>query len=130
MTIRTALGKRLWELRRRIVASGARLLSWDDIGRDHVDDSRESIYGGMMTEKLQSFRPVSPGEILKEELEARGWTPSDLATLLGRSIQVANEIISGEKAISPAIAADLSYAIGTSSEFWLNLESSYRSRKT
>ena len=34
MTSRTALGKRLWELRAHIVASGVRLLGWDDIDRE------------------------------------------------------------------------------------------------
>ena len=79
-----------------------------------------------MTEKLRPFRPVTPGEILKEELDARGWTQSDLAEILGRPIQAVNEIISGRKAIIPATAVELSRAIGTSPEFWLNLESAYR----
>ncbi len=33
-TARTALGRRLWELRARIVARSERLLSWDDIERE------------------------------------------------------------------------------------------------
>ena len=75
-----------------------------------------------MTEPLQPFRPVSPGEILKEELQARGWTPADL----GFPIQVINKILSGEKIIDAAIAVKLSRELGNSSQFWLNLESSYR----
>jgi hypothetical protein len=31
---RTPLGRRLWELRKRIVASGEPLLDWDDIDRE------------------------------------------------------------------------------------------------
>lgn len=31
---RTALGKRLWQLRRRIIASGATLLDWDGVERE------------------------------------------------------------------------------------------------
>ena len=34
MTARTALGRRLWELRARIVARGERLLTWDDVDRE------------------------------------------------------------------------------------------------
>ena len=79
-----------------------------------------------MTEKLRPFRPIAPGEILKDELEARGWTQSDLAEILGRPIQAINEIITGKKAIVPATAVELSRAFGTSAEFWLNLESAYR----
>lgn len=79
-----------------------------------------------MTEKLRPFRPVTPGEVLKEELDTRGWTQSDFAEILGRPIQAVNEIISGKKAVVPATAVELSRAIGTSPEFWLNLESAYR----
>ena len=80
---------------------------------------------GAVTEKLRPFRPIAPGEILKDELEARGWTQSLLAEILGRPIRAVNEIVSGKKAITPAVAAELSRAFGTSPEFWLSLESAY-----
>ena len=79
-----------------------------------------------MKDKLRPFRPIAPGEILKDELDARGWTQSDLHEILGRPIQTINEIISGKKAITPETAVELSRAFGTSAEFWLNLESAYR----
>lgn len=34
---RTALGRRLWRIRKRIVASGARLLDWDDLDRERSE---------------------------------------------------------------------------------------------
>ena len=79
-----------------------------------------------MAETLQPFRPVSPGEILNEELEARGWTPSKFAEMIGYSILAVAQIIRGETAIDVAIAGKLSRELGNSSQFWLNLESSYR----
>jgi HTH-type transcriptional regulator/antitoxin HigA len=69
---------------------------------------------------------VAPGEILEEELEARGWSQADLAAVLGRPVQAVNEIITGKKAITPETAMALSQALGTSAEYWLNLESGYR----
>ena len=79
-----------------------------------------------MAEPLQPFRPVSPGEILKEELEARSWAPSKFAEMIGYSILEVTQILSGERVIDVAIAGKLSSTIGNSSQFWLNLESSYR----
>ena len=38
---RTKLGKRLWELRSQIVASGVKLLDWDEIEQE-VTERRES----------------------------------------------------------------------------------------
>ncbi|MHC4797931.1 MAG: HigA family addiction module antitoxin [Planctomycetota bacterium] len=79
-----------------------------------------------MAQELRPYRPIKPGEILKDELETRGWSQCDLAEILGRPIQAVNEIILGKKAIVPSTAVELSRAFGTSAEFWLNLESAYR----
>jgi HTH-type transcriptional regulator/antitoxin HigA len=66
-----------------------------------------------------------PGEFLREELEERGWTQTDLAEILGRPIRVVNEIIMGKRRISAETAKGLAAALGTSPEFWLNLEAAY-----
>ena len=80
----------------------------------------------MKTTMLRPFRPIKPGEILQEELDARGWSQADFADILGRPVQAVNEIIAGKKAITPDTAVALSKALGTSPEYWLNLESAYR----
>ncbi len=61
-----------------------------------------------------------------DELEARGWTQGDFAEIVGRPLQAVNEILMGKKAITPETAVLFSRALGTTPEFWLNLESSYR----
>jgi len=70
-----------------------------------------------------------PGAFLREELEARGWTQAELAEILGRPIQTINQIVNGKKEITPATAIELSAALGTSPEFWLNLEVAYQLAK-
>jgi HTH-type transcriptional regulator/antitoxin HigA len=75
---------------------------------------------------LRPFNPISPGEILEEELQARGWSQKDFAAVLGRPVQVVNEIIAGKKGITPETAMALSEALGTSADYWLGLESRYR----
>jgi HTH-type transcriptional regulator/antitoxin HigA len=75
---------------------------------------------------LRPFTPISPGEIVEEELQARGWSQRDLAAVLGRPVQVVNEIVAGKKAITPETALALSEALGTSADYWLGLESRYR----
>ncbi|MEE8625611.1 MAG: HigA family addiction module antitoxin [Acidiferrobacterales bacterium] len=67
-----------------------------------------------------------PGEFLKEELEARGWSQFDLAEILGRYPRLINEIVVGKRSITPETAHALGEAFGTSSRFWMNLESAYR----
>ena len=75
-----------------------------------------------MTKKKSSYRPILPGEILKEELDARGWTQADFAEITGKPLQAINEIIAGKKAITPGTAILFSEALGTSPEFWLNAQ--------
>jgi HTH-type transcriptional regulator/antitoxin HigA len=82
---------------------------------------------------VKKRRPVAevfpPGDVIREELEARGWTQSDLAAILGRPFQTVNAICNGRKAITPQTARELEAALGPSAEFWMNLETSYRLHK-
>ncbi|BAU97290.1 HTH-type transcriptional regulator [Corynebacterium suranareeae] len=65
------------------------------------------------------------GELLAEELDARGWTQSDFAEVLGRPAQFVSEILSGKKEITRESASQIGAALGTSTELWLNLQDSY-----
>jgi HTH-type transcriptional regulator/antitoxin HigA len=73
-----------------------------------------------------SAKAFPPGEFIREELEARGWTQSDLAKILGRPLQAINEIVNAKKRITAETAKELALAFGTSAELWLNLESAYQ----
>lgn len=67
-----------------------------------------------------------PGEFLRDELEARGWTQAEFAEILGRPLRTVNEILTGKRGITPQTAKELGAALGTSAEFWLNLEAAYQ----
>ena len=67
-----------------------------------------------------------PGEFLADELEARGWSQTDLADILGRDINLVNDIIRGKRGITPETAQGLADALGTSARYWLNLDIIYR----
>jgi len=67
-----------------------------------------------------------PGELIKEELEVRGWMQDDLAEILGRTKTAINEVITGKRGITVDTAKGLGEAFGTGAEFWLNMESAYR----
>lgn len=69
---------------------------------------------------------VRPGEILKRELEERGWTQADLAAVMGRPEQAVSEIVNGKKQITAETAIELGLALGTSAKLWSNLEANYQ----
>lgn len=66
-----------------------------------------------------------PGEFLADEIVERNWTQSEFAEIIRRPIRVVNEIISGKKAITPDTARELAAALGTSPQYWLNLQTAY-----
>jgi len=67
-----------------------------------------------------------PGEILKDELEARGWTQDVLSEITNIPAPVISNIINGKRAISVDIASSLAAALGTTAQLWMNLETSYQ----
>jgi HTH-type transcriptional regulator/antitoxin HigA len=77
-----------------------------------------------MTDNREAL--IAPGEYIRDELEARGWTQEAFAHILGRPLKTVNQIITGTKAITPQTAKEIGAAFGTSAEVWLNLESAYR----
>jgi addiction module HigA family antidote len=83
----------------------------------------------MATERTWPDVAIPPGEVLAEELEARGLTQSRLARLMHRPLQAINEIVRGRKRITGATALELSDALGTSAELWIRLEADFELNK-
>jgi len=71
-----------------------------------------------------------PGEFLRDELDARGWTQIEFAEIISRPPRLVNEIIAGERRITTETAREFSAAFGTSTQLWLDLETSYQLSKT
>jgi HTH-type transcriptional regulator / antitoxin HigA len=77
----------------------------------------------------QSWQPewaVPPGEILAEELEARGISQSELARRMDRPVKTINEIVNAKAAVTPETAWQLELALGISASLWTGLETNYR----
>jgi len=71
-----------------------------------------------------------PGEFIRDEIEARGWTQEVLAAVIGKSLKLVNEVVVGKRAITPETARALGEAFGTSAELWMNLEGAYQLSRT
>ena len=68
----------------------------------------------------------TPGEILKEEfLEPLGISNYRLAKTIGVGETAIGEIVRGKRTISTAMAYRLAAALGTTPEFWMNLQRDY-----
>ena len=70
-----------------------------------------------------------PGEFLSDELEARGWTQTEFAEIIGRPQKLVNDLVNGKRAVTPETATDLAAAFGTTAQFWMNLETLWQLSK-
>ncbi|MEE6282874.1 HigA family addiction module antitoxin [Georgenia sp. MJ170] len=76
-----------------------------------------------MSAPLAEIFPV--GEMLADELDARGWTQVEFAEVLGRPAQFVSEILTGKKEITRDSATQIAAALGTSPEMWLKMQDRY-----
>ncbi len=77
----------------------------------------------MTTERLA---PVHPGEILLEEfIKPLGISQYRLCKDMSVQPRRINQIVHGERAITPETALRLSRYFGTSERYWMNLQNRY-----
>lgn len=68
---------------------------------------------------------IHPGEILADELEELGVSPTELARQINVPANRISQIINGKRAITGDTALRLGHWFRTSAEFWLNLQAAY-----
>lgn len=69
--------------------------------------------------------PVTPGQLVKDLLDERGWTQRVLAVILGVEETVVNKIVSGRRAVDAPMAILLGETFGIDAERFLDLQKSY-----
>ena len=66
--------------------------------------------------------PIHPGEILAEELEELGVSPTELSRQIRVPANRVSQIINGKRAVTGDTALRLAHRFGTSPQFWMNLQ--------
>ncbi len=76
--------------------------------------------------ELRERKPIHPGEVLSEDVLAElNMSGRQLANVLKVSPNRISEILRGRRAITADTALRLSRWLGTSPDFWLNLQQMY-----
>lgn len=76
--------------------------------------------------RQKTFLPIHPGDILAEEfLKPMRVSQSRLARAVDVPHRRINEIVRGKRGITPDTAMRLAAYFGTTSEFWMNLQTGY-----
>lgn len=79
-------------------------------------------------ESLAEFAPdwiSAPGETVADLLEERGWSQADFATRTGFTKKHVHLLLRGKVQISEGVALKLEQMLGSSSRFWMKLETQY-----
>lgn len=74
---------------------------------------------------LAPSEPVHPGEIIKDELEARNMSQRRFAALIGCSYSVLNEMLNKRRAITAEYALRIEAALGIKAYMLTNMQSDY-----
>ena len=70
-------------------------------------------------------RAVHPGEILNEELQELGVSPTEFARQIDVPPNRVGQIIAGKRSVSPDTALRLGHWFGVEAQFWLNLQTQF-----
>ncbi len=78
--------------------------------------------------ELKPFINIGPGELIRNEIEERGWTQKTFAGILGISVPRVNRMLKNKDSISYERANLLAKAFGATAQFWINADINYRLR--
>lgn len=79
----------------------------------------------MIANNLVPTQPTHPGGLLKEEIEYRGISQKKLATQIGVSHTMLNEILNGKRAVNVQFALLVEVALGIDAELWINMQTRF-----
>ena len=80
----------------------------------------------MASRKPKKIPPIHPGETIREDvLKPLGLSVNRLAMDLHVPVTRMNEIVNGRRSITADTALRLARYLGTSAQFWLNLQARY-----
>ncbi len=69
--------------------------------------------------------PAHPGEIIRDSLEAEGWTVSDAAARLGVTRNTLSRVVNGRAGISPRLALALERLGWSDAGHWVRMQGAY-----
>jgi addiction module HigA family antidote len=81
----------------------------------------------VQTTQLRAIKKLSPGYFILEHLNLLNWTKKKLADLIRIDERDLDSILENQKPIDNEIANSLGKVFNTSSQYWMNLDTIYRS---
>lgn len=77
------------------------------------------------TNNLVPFTVIHPGEMLQDELVARGMKQKEVASMIGVPASVFNDVIKGRRSMTAELAVLLEEVLGIGAGHWMSLQGQY-----
>lgn len=87
-----------------------------------METTKKKIYA---PDELICVEAIHPGEMLKDELQARGISQRKFAAIIGMPYTAFNEIINGKRPITTDTALKIEAATNIAADLWLGLQADY-----
>ena len=71
------------------------------------------------------YNPAHPGEIIREAIDAEGWTVSDAAVRLGVSRSTLSRVANGRTSVLPPLALALERLGWSDAGHWVRMQRAY-----
>ena len=70
--------------------------------------------------------PAHPGELLRENIDAVGWSVAECAGHLGISAAALSRLLNGRSGMSPRVALALERLGWSTAEFWMRVQAGHQ----
>ena len=74
---------------------------------------------------MRMYDPAHPGEIVRDNIEAEGWTVTEAAVRLGVSRVTLSRLLNGRAGVSAAMALALERLGWGTADHWVRMQGSY-----
>lgn len=85
----------------------------------------EGIDSRMIANNLEPYRPIHPGEMLKDEIEYRGISQKKLAATMDVSYTLLNEVLNGKRPVNTELALLIETTLDLPAESLLSMQARY-----
>ncbi len=74
---------------------------------------------------MAMYNPSHPGVLIRDSMEAEGWTVTECAERLGVARHTLSRLLNGHAGVSPAMALALERVGWSAAEHWMRMQGSY-----
>lgn len=85
----------------------------------------KDVNPNMIANNLMPYRPIHPGEVLKDEIEYRGISQRRLAMQMGVAYSVLNEVLNAKRPVNTEYALLFEAVLGIDAEPLIKMQADY-----